>query len=390
MSHASTSSPIHGESEAPLRILQVCSIKGRGGTGYMAYKVCRLLHDAGHAVLLGAVPGSKVAERCARAGIPTLEGLRLRRGFRPWALWRDVGILRRAIREQGVQVLHAWHSIEYWTCALATLGTGAALARTRGLVTPIPAHWANRWIHRRTAAVFVTCSLIEENYRRAGFSMHNVARLEDAVDTARFAPLGDVGARDAIRRELGVPERALLLANVGRLEPVKGQATLLRALAAAPAALADRPLHAVFAGDGSLRESLVREAVALGVAERVHLLGVRSDVERVLQAADLYVLCSVGSEGSSRATLEAMACGLPCITTTVGMLPDLVTPEETGLMTPPGDAPALAAAVQRLAEEPETRARLGAAGLARIHDRHTEAAMTARLAAVYRQALQPA
>jgi glycosyltransferase involved in cell wall biosynthesis len=360
-------------------VLQVCSIKGRGGTGYMAVRVARLLAEAGCRVFVAPCPGSKLEERARAEGLPVVEGLRLRRGFHPLDLCRDVRILRRTIRREAVDIVHTWHSIETWTGLLATLRTPARLARTRGLVTPPGPHLANRLLHARTGALFVTCGRIRTAWREAGFSMETVFDLVDGVDHERFRP-GRDGSR--IRAEAGVPPGAFCLASVGRLEPVKAQATILRALVSLP-----ESVHLLLAGGGSLRGALEEEAVALGVRPRTHFLGIRSDVEDVLAAADAYVLASRGSEGSSRATLEAMAAGLPAVTTPVGSLPDIVRSGETGLLFPPGDADVLSAQIGRLLGDDDLRGRLGRAARDLIERERTETAMVRSLLDGYAQVL---
>ncbi len=341
----------------------------------MASRICRLLHEDGCRVVVGACAGSKMEERARAIGIHTLQGLHLRRGFHPLHLWQDVSLLRRTIRAEHVNVVHAWHSIEYWTSALAVMGTEAKLVRTRGLVTPIKAHLFNRMVHRRTAAVFVTCERIRRLYQESGFGMANVFLLKDGVDTTAFRPGQD---RATARQKLDLPQEAFVVASVGRLEAVKDQATLLSTLPALPGSV-----HAVLAGDGSLRETLSSLARELGIAARVHFLGVRNDIPEVLAAADAYVLCSVGSEGSSRATLEAMACAVPCVTTSVGMLPDIIQPEETGLRFSPGDRETLAASLRRLLEDKNLCTRLGQAGLTQVQANHTEEHMLQQIRDVY-------
>ncbi len=364
-----------------LTVLHLCSITSRGGTGYMASHICRLLHRAGHRVLVGTRTGGKVEERAREDGIALVDGLRLVSGFHPRCLAGDVLRLRRCFREAGVQIVNTWHSIEYWTAALAVLGTPVRLVRTRGLVTPMRGHVFNRLLHNRTAAVFATCRKIEENYRLAGLREENVFRLADGVDTERFRPGRD---RMRVRQELGLAPETPLVANVGRMQGVKAQDAFLTAMANLPA-----DVHAAVAGDGPLRETLHEQARALGLAERVHFLGMRSDIPDVLAAADLFALCSRGSEGSSRATLEAMATGLPCVTTTVGSLPDLIKPGRTGLLFPPNGVAELTECMEHLVNDAGLRRRLGEAACAYVRERHSEAAMLRSVEEVYQRILPP-
>ncbi|MBN1256178.1 MAG: glycosyltransferase family 4 protein, partial [Planctomycetes bacterium] len=211
-------------------ILHLCSIKGRGGTGYMAGRLARLCADRGAKVMVGACPGSKIMERSQAAGLPILAGLRLRRGFRPWSLCNDIKRIRACIREEKINIIHAWHSIEYWTAALALMGmpeNQIGLVRTRGLMTPVRAGYFNSFIHRRTAFVHVTCSRILELYREGGFEMKKVRLILDGVDTKKFHPRV---SGSAVRKAAGIPSDAIILSSVGRLEKVKGHATLIAAV----------------------------------------------------------------------------------------------------------------------------------------------------------------
>ncbi len=363
----------------PLSILHVCSIKGRGGTGYMAGHLIRLLHESGHQVYVAACEGSKIEERANEQGLTFLPGLELRRGFRPKALWHDVKLLRQWIREKNIDIIHAWHSIEYWSCFLATLGTGVKLTRTRGIVTPVKAHCFNQFIHNKTAALFVTCEKIRQNYVRAGFLMKNIFLLNDGVNTHRFCPGPDALG---VRKMFDIPEDAFLIGNIGRLEPVKGQHTLLHALKHLP-----ETVHALLIGGGSREKELKTLAEELGVTNRVHFSGVQSNVEEWLRACNAYVLCSVGSEGSSRATLEAMATHLPCITTTVGMLPDIVRENDTGLLFEPEDHVALVKQIKRLLNEADLKEKIAERSYEMVTRDWSEEAMVRNVEAVYRQVL---
>ncbi|MFH0910884.1 MAG: glycosyltransferase family 4 protein [Planctomycetota bacterium] len=363
-----------------LTVLHLCSIKGRGGTGYMAGRLCRLLADQGVSVIVGACQGSKMAARAHKAGLPLLEGLRLERGFHPAALWKDASRVRACIRAEGVDLVHTWHSIETWTAALALVGLKAGLVRTRGLVTPVRRSLANRILHGRTALVHVTCRRIAEHYRAAGLDLDRVRLVPDGVDTARFRP-GLVGS--AVRAEAGIPPGAPVAVSVGRLEPVKGHRYLLEATALLSRTHPD--LCLVAAGDGTLREELKAQAAALGIADRVRFLGVRRDIPAVLAAGDVYVLPSVGSEGSSRATLEAMAMAKPVVASAVGMLPDIVREGETGFLVPPGSPEALAERLGRLLDNPEARLAFGRRARAWVEEEFDERLFARRIRKLYEE-----
>lgn len=191
------------------------------------------------------------------------------------------------------------------------------------------------------------------------------------LDKTRVIPNGiDLASwrtppRDVARRMLDVPPDDFVIATVGRLHAQKGHKYLLRA---AVETLSKQP-NATFliAGYGPLREKLEARAKKLGIARRVRFLGYRRDVERVMAAANVFVLPSLW-EGMSNAILEAMAAARPVIATSVDGNSEEVADKETGLLVPPADAPALAEAILRLARDPERATRLGRAGRRRVEE----------------------
>jgi glycosyltransferase involved in cell wall biosynthesis len=154
---------------------------------------------------------------------------------------------------------------------------------------------------------------------------------------------------------------------VGHLSEVKGYPVFLEAAARLAPRLGDVAFVAL-GGETTTpgyRAVLEARAAALGVAARVHFLGWRSDVARVMGAADVVVLPSL-AEGLPLAVLEAMACGRPVVASAVGGVPEAVVDGRTGLLVPPGDAGALAEAIQRVLEDPAAGRRMGAEGRRRL------------------------
>jgi len=185
-------------------------------------------------------------------------------------------------------------------------------------------------------------------------------------------------ARSRLRAELGLDENAVVFLSVGRLEPVKGFDILIEAWR-----LLDIPRpHLVIVGDGSLRQSLQKQAAEAGIGRDVHFLGFRQDVPDWMHMADAFVLAS-RNEGMGRVFIEAMAAGLPVVATRVGGVPSVVLHERTGLLVPPEDPQALAEAVARLAVDRELRRRMGAAGRERVWPEYDESTMVSRLLELY-------
>jgi glycosyltransferase involved in cell wall biosynthesis len=190
---------------------------------------------------------------------------------------------------------------------------------------------------------------------RAVYGFEPAALIPNGVVTAGAV---EPGSREAWRTAHGFASDDLLVASVGRFDPQKNPLGLIAAFARAAAG---RPaLRLAMAGEGALLEASRALAEKLGIGARVSFLGLLERVPEMLSACDLFALASHW-EGAPMAVIEAMAAGLPVVATAVGGVPELVVDGENGLLTPPGDAEALAAALAALADGPEKRLRFGAA-----------------------------
>ncbi len=202
-----------------------------------------------------------------------------------------------------------------------------------------------RSVIRASQRVIAVSQAVADYTRHLGATRSKTCVQPNAVDSDLFAP---PEAR---------PEGPLRVGFVGRLIQNKGPQYLLEAI---PELLKLRPdTEFWFAGDGPLREGLEAEVERLGIADNVTFLGVRSDIADLMRRCDIFVRPSL-MEGMPLTVLEAMASGLPTVATPVGGTGEIVIEGETGLLVPPRDVPALAAAIVRLIESPELRATLGA------------------------------
>jgi glycosyltransferase involved in cell wall biosynthesis len=169
--------------------------------------------------------------------------------------------------------------------------------------------------------------------------------------------------RVELRQELGLALNAPIALTVGRLTKQKGQTYLLQAIPAVLRACPEAAL--VFVGDGPLKLDLQAEARQLRVAERVHFLGLRQDVSKLLQAADIFVLPSLW-EGMSMALLEAMAEGVPVVASDVEGINDLITDQVEGLVVPPRNPDMLAKAITSLLGNEDLREQLSQAAYEKV------------------------
>jgi len=229
--------------------------------------------------------------------------------------------------------------------------------------------------HRLATHVIAVSERVRQSSVALGVPASRVTVIRNGVDAERFqGPAAD-------RAELGVAPGRLVIGSVGCLAPRKDYGTLLDAVAA----LAGRGLEPalVLVGDGDERPRLERRAAELGIADRVRFLGERADVERLLPLFDVFVLSS-RDEGIPNALLEAMAAGRPAVATAVGGTPEVLEDGRTGWLVPPGDPPALAAALATALVDRDEAARRGAAARREVLDRRSIDAMARAHEAFYR------
>jgi rhamnosyl/mannosyltransferase len=231
---------------------------------------------------------------------------------------------------------------------------------------------------RRADRVLATSPVYVETSRFLRRVRERVRVVPPGIDPTRFTGIDAAAAR---ARYGGGPT----LAFVGRLRYYKGLDVLIDALTELP------ELRLLVVGDGPMGAAWRSRARSAGVADRVRWLGALPDDElpAVLAAADLYVLPAVArSEAFGIALVEAMAAGLPAVTTELGTGTSWVNQDgATGLVVPPGDPGALAAAVRALLADPDRRRRMGAAARRRALAEFSAAVMIDRVEQVYQEVM---
>lgn len=206
-----------------------------------------------------------------------------------------------------------------------------------------------------------------------------ILTIPNAVSVERFEGQSDKGL--AVRKEFNISADAPLLGMIGRLEPQKDHENFLRAAARIHT---DHPAARFFiVGDGSLRGQLVALTHTLGLQDAVTFCGLRKDIPAVMAALDMLVISSQ-YEGLPVVLLEAMAAGLPIVSTAVSGVISVVADGETGILVPPSNSDALADACLRLIGNPELRRKMGQNGYARVKSRYGMTAMTEKTVALYR------
>ena len=277
--------------------------------------------------------------------------------------WGPVLQMRRALRVERPSVFHAHLS---WPLACMYGVLAAWLARVPAIVGTahlyidfyqVPTGKRDqRLMMRAMDRVIAVSNEVRERYRvTLGVPPAKLVVVRNGVPIPRGVQPCDSGLRAQLVR--GRPDFVVL--TPARFHEQKGHVYLLEAAAQVPEATF------VLAGDGELRPAMEQRARDLGVMDRCVFLGHRSDVPALLAAADVFVLPSL-FEGLPISVLEAMAAERPVIATAVGGTDEAVVDGATGLLVPPRDAVALAAAIRRLRADPPLARQLARAGRARV------------------------
>jgi len=215
-----------------------------------------------------------------------------------------------------------------------------------------------------TDRIIVNSKATQDAFLQSGGRVEKPVIVYNGIDPTPFAQF-DPADVSPFRETLDVPQNVPLVGVFSRLAPWKGQHVLLDALPAVPDVHALLVGDALFRGDESYEETLRHRAVELGVADRVHFLGFRSDVPRLMQLVDIVVHTSVAPEPFGRVIVEGMLAAKPVIATRAGGAIEVIREPDTGTLIPGGDATTLAGAIQAVLDAPREAEQMGRA--ARIY-----------------------
>jgi glycosyltransferase involved in cell wall biosynthesis len=213
-----------------------------------------------------------------------------------------------------------------------------------------------------------------------GFPSARVRVLRNGIDIAAFARVKE--CRPVVRRELGIAAGDFVILQAARLQAIKDHATAIRAMARVVASQSD--VRLLIAGEGPEASEIDSLIKRMNLGAHVRRLGLRTDIDRLLGAADAALLSSL-SEGIPLALIEAMAASLPVVSTGVGGVPEVVEEGESGLLVGAGDDEAMAERILRLARNPALGQQLGQAGRERAEALFSEERMIAEYARMYRE-----
>lgn len=337
------------------------------------------LRKRGHTLTLVVEPNSPIADLARREGLP-LECVCMQKWCYPSAFRR----IRRLILDFRPDVVHVNSSRDSWIASIAarSVSPQVPVIRTRHISTPLNKNWTTRLLYRRlldhvivTGGELTRRGLVE----RDGLEPARVSAFPIGIDVSHFRP--GAPTRD-LREELGLPPSELLVGLISYLRSYKGHEYFIDA--AARVAARRKGVTFVISGRGPEEGRLRARIAEQGAEHRVRMLGYRDDLLNVFHSLDLFVIPSVEGDTIPQVLMQALAVGLPVISTTVGSIPDVVRNGETGYVVPPRDAAALAERIDQLLGDIDLRARMSAAGRALVERYYSLDRMLDELERIYR------
>lgn len=330
--------------------------------------VLTALQEHGVELHLVTEPGSPAAMLCRERGIPFTGhhfGGRIERAGRR--------LIEDLLQSFDPDILHATTSrgLSNGLLAIRRLKHPVRVVAYRGTCGHLswfdPAVWMS-YLHPRVNHIVCVSDAVRRYLRGRGVPARKLSVIYKGHDPAWYPDRPAPG-----RATLGIPPDVPIVGFIGNMRPVKGVDVLIKSLHALPS---DLPLHLLLVGE--VRDKRLEPLAAdPRIAGRVHFAGFREDAVALIGLFDISVMSSVSREGLPKALIECMSRRIPCVASDVGGMPELIEDGVSGLIVPPRDPLALAAALARLLQNPALMATVGEGGRRRIEDafhiRHTVA-----------------
>lgn len=379
----------------PLKILHLINDLGCGGAQRVIYDLVTAIDKDNFLPIVGLWGkkwGHEMIEYFAESNIEVVD-FHARSKFDPKALYS----LSRYLSRNSIDILHTHLFLMHIMGRIA--GKCAKVSRIVSTHHNLlqSNHKVSRFFEKLTSPLsdvttvvsraaqesyFSTSELFSVEALRSGrkhFTIYNSVNTED-INRA----VGNTDIRQ-VRDELGLKDE-FVFACVGRLHPSKGHKYLIEAV---DHLRETHPfIRILIIGDGPLQKELIEEAQARGLHEQINFLGYRNDVYRILAASNALVQPSV-FEGFGLASAEAMACGLPVISTNLPSIAEVVQHEKTGILVPPGDSLALSKAMATFVDNPVLAATNGANGKQRVEKMFSSQAIVQQYEALYETLVEP-
>lgn len=348
-----------------------------GGPTQVVYLVDGLIRR-GHEANLICPAGSGIHQEMLAAGLPVVP-IRFRNELDITLFFKILSFLRKS--QPDIVHLHSRRGADFWGGIAARICKTSAVILSRRVDYPINNRFISKLKYGYLCDKIITVSnAIREILIAGGVEPSKIVCVHSTIDASVYGNGGD----GLLRKELGIPEDALLIGIIAQLIERKGHKYLFEAF---PTVLKKCPnARLLVLGKGVLLPKLKQHAERLGIADKVIFAGFRRDIPRILSELDLLVHPAI-MEGLGVAILQAMAAGLPVIATPVGGIPEVVRDGVSGLLIPPKDSDALGQAILSILPYPDVRRHMGEEGRRIVREQFSVDRMVDRTLRVYEEVL---
>ncbi|MBI4056317.1 MAG: glycosyltransferase family 4 protein [Elusimicrobia bacterium] len=353
-----------------MRILYITEATGWTGGANQIWLTSQELVRRGHQIGVALRPEGDLAHRLQKANIPIFP-LRIRQDYDLLSAFK----LTQIARNFQAGLFHAHHPQSHAMGLLARhLGSPIPLIVTRRVIYPIRTNPFSAFKYRsqKISHYIAVCQKTAEELITAGIEKDRVSVIPSAVEMQRWNPLNSRHPKN----------HSPLVTLVAHYSPIKGHEIFLQAAAHVLESIPQTTFRLV----GRDTEKLKEMARHLGILPHVEILGERLDIPELLSQTHLYVMPSL-MEGIGTSLIEAQAARVPVIASHVGGLPDVVIPNETGILVPPGNSEALAKAIVRLLQNPKEAEQMAQKGYERVQKKFSLPAVVDQLEALYASVL---
>lgn len=356
-----------------MRLLHTESSCGWGGQEIRILSEAEAFMSLGHEVHLACPLEAPIYQEALKRDIPVTALPIERKTFKGlWRLWRWLS-------KQSFDVINTHSSTDAWLVALSRLlmRSNRYVVRTRHVSAPIKATWINRWLYSRGCDFVVTTGEKLRHYviEQARLSPNRVKSVPTGVDLSRF----QVGDKTRARQQCQLPADKFIMGIIATIRTWKGHIYLIEALAK----LNNPNVLLVIVGDGPNRSNVESAIRKHKLESQVLLVGQQSDVVPWLQALDAFALPSYANEGVPQSLMQAMACGIPVISTPVGSIEELIEHQKTGLLVEPQSTESLLIALQTMLNNPQANQLLAERAKEHVHHHFSKQSMITQMQQVF-------
>jgi glycosyltransferase involved in cell wall biosynthesis len=304
-----------------------------------------------------------------------------------WRMPLAILAFRRLLTRERPDIVHVNSSRDSWIGALACrlLSPRPKIIRTRHISAPLTNNAATHFLYRRVFDMVIVTGgerTRQDLIQRDGLAPDRVAAFPIGLDVEYFSPAPPV--RD-LRKELGLPPQQRLVGLISYLRDYKGHSYFVEA--AAKVLKQHQQVTFLIVGEGPEERNIRTQIDRLGLSHDVRMLGFREDLLEIFRSLTAFVIPTIEGDTIPQVLMQALAVGLPVVTTTTGSIPDVVKEGQSGLIVPPRDADALADRIGQLLSDPALCARLGREGRRTVEQSYSIDRMVDELERVYRRVM---